>query len=275
MQMRLNQVLRVAAGSGALANGWPAGVMPVFDVTVTYETSLRKLRVSFGSLQTPSFRIAFIGAVHPAKGELREIIGLRKIDDTPGVWLPTGSTYGLDAATKQNRWSTLYAQPDDQLPSAAFKQGVVFPLACDIGADVRSIQIKTDLSAGESAMNSIGGGYAEASNVMLACASHGGKDPDAASSLVATHSPLVEVNVPSIHSIRVTIVDSAGALLDLNGGSFQVSFRFQWVYSGIYQKPEYSREDHELKNSENLQLISMRKAQEEEYQKRLKKKKNK
>jgi hypothetical protein len=181
----------------------------------------------------------------------------------------------LDAATNQNRWSTLYAAPDDRLPSAAFKQGVVFPLACDIGADVRSIQIKTDLSAGESAMNSIGGGYAEPSNVMLACASHGGKDPDAASSLVATHSPLVEVNVPSIHSIRVSIVDSAGTLLDLNGGSFQVSFRFQWVYSGIYRKPEYSRKDHELKNNEDLQLISMRKSQEEEYQKRLKKKKNK
>jgi len=229
MQMRINQVLRVEAGSGALLNGWTAGVMPVFDVTVTYETSLRKLRVSVGSLQTPSFRIAFIGAIHAAKGELREIIGLRKIDDTPGVWLPTGSTYGLDAATKQNRWSTLYAQPDDQLPSAAFKQGVVFPLACDIGADVRSIQIKTNLSAGESAFNSVSLGDADPSNVMLACASQGGKDPDAAVSLIATHAPLVEVNIPSIHHIRVSIVDSAGNLLDLNGGSFQLSLRFQWV----------------------------------------------
>ena len=82
MQMRINQVLHVEASSGGLSGGW-AGAIPVFDVTVTYETSLRKLRVSVGALQTPSFRIAFIGAVHPStnsegnRTELRELIGLR------------------------------------------------------------------------------------------------------------------------------------------------------------------------------------------------------
>ena len=274
MQMRINQELHKAAAIGPLVGGW--AVVPVFDVTVVYETSLRKLRVSVGPLQTTSFRIIFFGGIHPAKGELREIIGLRKAEElAPGVQLPAAASYGYDAITKTNRWTELVAQPEDQLPSAAFNQGVVFPLACDIGADVRSIQIKTNLSAGESAFNSVGLGDADPSNAMLACASQGGKDPDAAVSLIATHAPLVEVNIPSIHHIRVSIVDSAGNLLDLNGGSFQMSLRFQWVYSGIYRKSEYSREDHELKNNEDLQLISMRQSQEEEYQKRLKKKQDK
>ena len=274
MQMRINQVLHEEASSGALFNGWPG--TPHFQVTMTYVRSLRKLRVSLGQYQAPSFRIAFFGGTHAAKGELREIIGLRKTEElAPGVQLPAGATYGLDAATNQNRWSTLHEHPADQLPSNAFNQGVVFPLACDIGADVRSIQIKTNLSAGESAFNSASLGDANPSNVMLACASQGGKDPDAAVSLIATHAPLVEVNIPSIHHIRASIVDSAGNLLDLNGGSFQMSLRFQWVYSGTYRRPDYSREDHEIKNNEDLQLISMRKSQEEEYQKRLKKKKNK
>ena len=50
-------------------------------------------------------------------------------------------------------------------------------------------------------------------------------------------------------------------LLDLNGGSFQISIRLQWVYSGKYRSPTYSRDDQLLKFKAEEELKNRTKKQ--------------
>ena len=147
--------------------------------------------------------------------------------------------------------------------------GVQFPLACDIGAATRNVHIRTSLTAVESAMSSgefglkskFLAGTITPCNVMLACAAAGSHDPDSAISLVPVGAPLQEVNNPSIHHIRVSLTNNQNMLLDLNGGSFQISIRLQWVYTGKFRSPKHSREDQLLKFKAEEELKNRTKKQ--------------
>ena len=260
LQLWINRQVRheVVDASGALQNAWPG--TPVFDVTVTYVTSLRKLRVSLGPLQTPSFRLAFLGNEH---GTLRELFAELGLRSNCGLFLPAGSTYSHDS------WNGMVFQPDQSFGIAETERFLQFPLACDIGAATRNVHIRTSLTAGEGAMSSgefglkskFLAGTTTPCNVMLACAAAGSQDPDSAISLVPVAAPLQEVNSPSIHHIRVVLTTNQNMLLDLNGGSFQISIRLQWVYSGKYRKPTHSRADQLLKFKAEEELKNRTKKQ--------------
>ena len=274
LQQAINAALVREATSGALQNKWADTngivIIPAFDVTVTYAVPMRKLRISLGPLQTPDFRLSFLGGEHPSVRELFAEIGLRRENEVHGLYLPAGATYN----TGTNAWNGMQFQPGGRA-----SYWLQFPLACDIGASTRNVHIRTSLTAGEGALSSgefglksqFLAGTVSPCNVMLSCAAAGSHDPDSAISLVPVAAPLQEVNNPSIHHVRVSLTNNQNQLLDLNGGSFQISIRLQWVYTGKYRSPKYSREDQLLKFKAEEELKNRTKKQTDKKDKRKKK----